>query len=61
VAILSNDVVVAEPREIEHVGNSWQWRDGSWRGGPHLGCCLLRSPDGTRTYPAVTGFEEFST
>src|SRR6202140_5373259 len=37
VAILSNDVVVAEPCEIEHVGNSWQWRDGSWRGGPSLG------------------------
>jgi hypothetical protein len=37
VAILSNDVVVAEPCEIEHVGNSWQWQDGSWRGGPSLG------------------------
>src|ERR1700693_203577 len=37
VAILSNDVVVAEPCEIEHVGNTWQWRDDSWRGGPSLG------------------------
>jgi hypothetical protein len=37
VAILGNDVVVAEPCEIEHVGNTWQWRDGSWRGGPSLG------------------------
>jgi len=24
VAILGNDVVVAEPCEIEHVGNTWQ-------------------------------------
>jgi hypothetical protein len=28
---------------------------------PHLGCGLLRSPDGTCTCPAVTGFEGFST
>src|ERR1700720_2844803 len=64
VAILGNDVVVAEPCEIEHVGNTWQWRDGSWRGGPSLGVrpFVFAGRDvHPCTCPAVTGFEGFST
>src|ERR1700738_2120914 len=50
VAILSNDVVVARAKSNTSVtAGSGEMVHGGVV--PHLGCCLLRSPDGTRTYP----------